>query len=101
MSVTKPVPANETPEQRAERRVRSIHREVKGIAKMLLGQKLVDEESGAVEPDSHAIGKAGDLLLSVAKQTSDNAGLARRHAQKVTLEKTQSVDEYMRGLEEK
>ncbi len=81
--MTRPVPADETPEQRHEREVRRDLKKVKGIAKMLLGQKVVDEETGAVEPDTHAIGKAGDLILAVAKTKMTLHGLDKRHAQKV------------------
>lgn len=98
--MTKPVPADETPEQRHEREVRRDLKKVKGIAKMLLGQKVVDEETGAVEPDTHAIGKAGDLILAVAKTKMTLHGLDKRHAQKVEakVEAVQSVDDWVAGL---
>lgn len=92
-----------TPEQRYEREVRRDLKKVKGIAKMLLGQKLIDEDSGAVEPDTQAIGKAGDLILAVAKAKMTLHGLDKRHTSKVEakVSAAPSVDEWVKGLEAK
>lgn len=98
--MTKPIPADETPEQRREREVRHDLKKVKGIAKMLLGQKVVDEDTGMVEPDTQAIGKAGDLLLSAAKTKIVLYGLDKRHTQKIDAKHTgiPSVDDWVAGL---
>ena len=89
------------PADKAQDDVDELHKEVREIARMLLGQRTIDEESGAVEPDTSAIGKAGDLLLNVAKQKSSNAGLDKRHATKVQVSPAPSVDEWVKSLESK
>lgn len=101
--MTKPrakVDPNKRREDAAQREVSKLHTEIRGIAKMLLGQKIVDEETGAVEPDTQAIGKAGDLLLRVAGQKAENAGLTKRHTAKVeaTVTPGQTPDDWMASL---
>ena len=68
----------------AAKKVEALHRKVEALA---------DEMASREDPQ--AIGKAGDLYLSVARQVSDNAGLAKRHAAKVDacVSKAGGIDE--------
>lgn len=85
--MTKPVPADETPEQRGERNVNAYHAKARAIALRLAEKtRTVRDREGnqlETEDDVAAQGKAADIFLAIAKQKADNAGLAKRHAQKV------------------
>lgn len=106
----KPAPTPRTPEDAAKRReadadreVRRLHREVENIAKLLLGANRLSGEGVDLGPDAAARGKAGDLLLAVAKQKADVAGLSARHTRKVEAKVTPSsdVDSWFEGLAKK
>ena len=71
-------------EDAAEREVKALHQKVKALA-----------DAMAVYPET--MGKAGDLFLAVAKQTADNAGLAKRYAVRVEAKvaTAASVDDWV------
>lgn len=104
--MTKPVPPDETPEQRGERNVNAYHAKAKAIALRLAEKRrtIRDKDGNQLETeeDVAAQGKAADIFLAIAKQKADNAGLAKRHATKIDANvNVPSVDDWMAGLEKK
>lgn len=89
--MTKPVPALPSPAVQAEvvdRATESAEREVDRLLQK--AERLADQ---AEKPEAGA-----NVLVGIARLRSTNAGLDKRHAQKVTVEKTQSVDDWVNGL---
>lgn len=73
-------------EDAAQAAVTRLHTTVKQLAKRL-----------AENEEPQAIGKAGDLLLAVAKQVADNAGLTKRHVKvEATPPGPKTIDEWLR-----